>query len=248
MLNAKIDDMTYAGNVARSTFIDLQHILEPQITTKELSDQVAKCLENSYLKSECLNYPPESANPFPAPCCISVNEEVCHGIPGSRKICGGDLVSIDLALRHKDHVVDCCQTFGVGELSKEATDLNYWTKTALRRALRYIKAGVQWVKIAHIIEQTARDHGYSVIRDVHSHGVGKALHELPILRNYKHEGDEEIVLEEGQTISVEPMFTLGNGEIELLEDGWTLITKDRTLSAHWENCLMVTKNGCQVLA
>lgn len=247
-------NMEFAGNVARSIFTHIQYTLEPQITTKELSDQVAKRLENSYVKSECLNYPPGSDNPFPAPCCISINEEVCHGIPGTRKICGGDLVSVDLALRYPidtccdSHVIDCCQTFGVGELPQESTDLNYWTRTALRRALRHIKAGIEWTKIAHIIEQTAINHGYAVVKDVHSHGVGKELHETPMLHNYQHDDNEGIILEEGQTISIEPMFTLGNGEAEILEDGWTIVTKDRTLSAHWENTIIVTKNGCQILA
>lgn len=243
----KLETMEHAGSIGETIFTRLQFILEPGVTTGELNKVAAEIIEYNGATAEFKGYGIPGVPPFPAETCISINEEVCHGVPGDRVIGGGDLVSIDMGIRLRDYVVDACRTYEVGEVSPDADFLNYWTLTALRRAKRHIKAGVCWNNVARIIEGTAINKGLSVVKDMSGHGIGKELHESPTLRNYACEENEEIFLEEDQTICVEPMFSFGGGEMEIAENQWTVLTKDRSISAHWEYCLRVTKTGCEIL-
>lgn len=242
----KIASMKKAGEIGKHIFRRLQFILEPGITTKAINAEICK-----YMKSVCnaafLGYKTENSSPFPYESCISINEEVCHGTPSDRVVGGGDLVSVDLGIEVDGYITDACRTFEVGEISEEADLLNYWTKTALRRAIRTIKAGICWQDVARIIENTAIKHKLNVVKSMNGHGVGAKLHEEPILRNYVCAANELIVLKEGQTIAVEPMFSVGSGDIEVAKNGWTILTKDRSLSSHWEHTLLVTSDGCEAL-
>lgn len=240
----KVEIMTTAGVLGNSIFKRIGFILEPGTTTQKLNDAAKSSLEYNEIIAAFKGY---GDPPFPAETCISLNAEICHGIPSSRQIGGGDLVSVDIGIQIGDFIVDACRTFEVGEISEEADHLNYWTKTALKRALRHIRAGICWNSIAGIIQNTANNKGLGIVKEMTGHGVGESLHEEPILRNYVCPENKEIILEEGQTICVEPMFCLGTGECETLEDGWTVITKDRTLSSHWEHCIVVTETGCKIL-
>jgi methionyl aminopeptidase len=239
----KLVTMRNAGILGNTIFKRVAFDLKPIATTMSINKLVKKILEVNNAQAEFKNY---GDPPFPAETCISINEEVCHGVPCNRKITNGDIVSVDMGIRVQDYVVDACQTFEIGEVSEEVSHLNYWTKIALKRAVRNVKAGVCWNEIASIIENTAKNKNLSVIRGVTGHGIGKELHEFPSLRNYVCEENEDIFLEEDQTICIEPMFSLGNGESETLEDEWTIVTIDRTLSSHWEHCLRVTKTGCEI--
>lgn len=238
----KIELMKTAGRLGRSIFRRVGYILEAGITTQKLNDAAKSSLEFHEAVAAFKGY-----CDFPAETCISLNEEICHGMPGKRIIGGGDLVSINIGIQVGDYIVDACQTYEVGEISEEADHLNYWTRVALKRALRHIKAGVCWNNIARIIENTATNKGLGVIKEMTGHGIGEKLHEDPVLRNYTYSDNKHIVLKEGQTICVEPMFSLGTGECEIAHDGWTVVTKDRTLASHWEHCIVITKTGCEIL-
>ncbi len=243
----KIDNMRIAGSIGHSVFKRVAELIKPGISTAKIDEEIEQIIINSHAFPECKGYhgvPPQP--PFPCASCISINEEVCHGIPGKRELKPGDLVSVDIVIRHEDHLVDACRTYEVGVVSKKADQLNYWTKTALARAVRSIKAGVCWNDIAKIIEITASSKGLSVIRAITGHGIGNKMHEEPLLCNYVRPENEAIILEENQTICVEPMFSIGKPDVELHEDKWTLLTKDRSPTSHWEHCLLVTKEGCEV--
>lgn len=244
MNSNKIEIMRTTGLLGKSIFKRIGFILEPGVTTQQLNNAARKSLEFKGAGAAFKGY---GEPPFPAETCISLNDEICHGIPGKRQIGGGDLVSVDIGIRIGNYIVDACKTFEVGEVSDKADHLNYWTKTALRRAIRHIKAGTCWNNIARIIENTAKNKGLSVVKNMSGHGVGESLHEDPVLRNYACPENENITLKEGQTICVEPMFCTGTGDCEVAENGWTVITVDRTLSSHWEHCIVVTKTGCEIL-
>lgn len=240
----KIEAMSKAGSIGDTIFRRFQFILEPGLPTKELDKLAAKVMKFNDCIASFKGYGPD---PFPASICVSINEEICHGIPSEREIGGGDLVSIDMGIQYEGFIIDACRTFAIGEISDEADHLNYWTKTALKRALRHIKAGVCWQNIAAIMQNTAKKKDLHVVKEMTGHGVGAKLHEEPTLRNYMCAANEKIILKEGQTIAVEPMFAVGSGECEIADDKWTVLTKDRSLSCHWEHTVMVTKTGCEIL-
>lgn len=239
--------MRKAGEIGKSIFKRFQFILEPGLPTEELNRLAEKSIKFNECIASFKGYGPPHAPAFPASICVSINEEICHGIPSDRKIGGGDLVSIDMGIQYGGFIIDACQTFTIGEISDEADHLNYWTKTALKRALRHIKAGACWQNIAAIIENTAKNKDLRIVKAMSGHGVGADLHEEPILRNYMIAANEKIILTEGQTIAVEPMFAIGSGECEVADDKWTVLTKDRSLSCHWEHTIMVTATGCEIL-
>lgn len=235
--------MRQAGSVGNTIFRHMQILMKPGITTSKLNAAAAATIRFRGAVPEFLGYgTPE----FPAETCISLNEEICHGIPSNRVIVGGDLVSIDMGIRVGDYLVDACRTFQIGEVSEEADHLDYWTKTALKRAIRHVRAGTCWNDIAKIIENTARIKNLGIIKSMTGHGIGVKLHEEPVLRNYTCPENEGIFLEEGQTICIELMFSLGTDECEIAENNWTVITADKTLASHWEHCILVTKTGCEV--
>jgi len=244
----KIEAMKRAGSIGETIFNRFKLILEPGLRTEELNKFAERCIKFNDCIASFKGYGPPHAPPFPASICVSINEEICHGVPSLRKIGGGDLVSVDMGIQYEGFMVDACRTFTIGEISDEADHLNYWTKTALKRALRHIKAGMCWQNVAAIIENTAEKKGLHVVKSMSGHGIGSGLHEEPTLRNYTCEANEQITLEEGQTIAIEPMFAIGTGECEVSDDDqWTILTKDRSLSSHWEHTIVVTETGCEIL-
>lgn len=244
----KLLTMQQAAAIGKGIFKRVKFILEPGITTARINDEIRSHIEGAAKYAEARPVFKGYGTPaFPAESCISVNEEVCHGIPGDRVIGGGDLVSIDLGIEVDGYVVDACRTFEIGAVSEEADHLNYWTRTILQRALRHIRAGVCWQDVARIIENSARKKDLSIIKEMTGHGVGEKLHEPPKLRNYTCAENKAIILTEGQTICVEPMLTLGSGGCEIADDNWTVLTVDRKLASHWEHCIVVTETGCEIL-
>ena len=242
----KLAAMQKAADIGNSLFRRFKYMLEPGLSTEKLDAFAATCIKANKAEPTFKGYGP-SGCPFPATICVSVNEEICHGIPSDRTIEGGDLVSIDLGIRYDGFTIDTCRTFEIGEISEEADHLNYWTKTALQRALRNIKAGKCWQDIARIIENTAKAKNLNVIKEMTGHGVGKNLHEEPVLRNFACAANELIILEEGATLAIEPMFSVGSGECEIADNKWTVITKDRALSSHWEHTIVVTESGYDLI-
>lgn len=244
----KIEAMRMGGSIGRTIFDDIQTLMTDGTTTKEINDRVHNLIDQNHARPAFLNYPnPKAGGPiFPSASCISINEEVIHGIPSERELRDGDLISVDIGIEYDGYIIDSCRTYEVGLVSEEAEDLNYWTWRALQAAIGAIEPGVQWHPIAKKIQKYAVDKGYGVLRHHCGHGVGKTLHDGHQYYNYPRPGDNP-TLEVGDTFCVEPMFTLGSPEVETASDRWTVLTKDRKISVHHEATILVIEGGCEVL-
>ncbi len=246
-MHKKHKAMKMAGLIGNLIFDKVGKVLRPKIKTSDIDCLIGELLSANYAESKCMGQknPLEGGLPFPAHSCISVNEEIVHGIPGDRVIEKGDLVSVDFVLAYDGYLVDGCRTFEIPPVSDKAKNLNFWTRVALNRAISTIKAGVPWNKVAAVIEDVAKSNGFGVVRDFTGHGIGTQLWQAPRLPNYV--SINNIILSEGQTIAVEPMFVAGKPNIEFADDKWTAITKDRSLSSHWESTILVTEEGTEIL-
>lgn len=187
-----------------------------------------------------------SGRAYPASLCISLNHEVVHGVPDDRVLKQGDIVSLDLGIFYNGFHTDGAVTIGAGQISDEAKRLIFVTKEALDLAVGRIKAGVDWGGIAHEIKKYAESAGFSVVRDLTGHGVGRNLQEDPSLSNFGQLGDGP-VLKEGMVIAVEPMIAVGRPEVKVGLDGFVYETKDKSLAAHFEHTVAITKDGVLVL-
>lgn len=193
------------------------------------------------------NYQPEGATePYPANICISINDEVVHGLPDNREIKEGDVVKLDLGVFYKGFHTDSALTVIAGKGNKKDYDLLATTEQALEIAINLVRPDVHLGDIGRSIESHVREHGYSVVRSLSGHGIGKELHEEPNVPNFGREGEGEI-LKEGMTLAIEPMVAAGKGEVYLAEDGFTWKTRDSSNVAHFEHTVAVTKDGCEVL-
>lgn len=194
-----------------------------------------------------LNYTPEGiSNPYPACLCVSINEEVVHGIPSNRIIKEGDIVSIDLGLKHNGFFCDHAKTVIVGKNKKEVKLLLKDTKKALMAGIEKARIGNTTGDIGFAIETIAKNGNYGLVRTLSGHGVGRKIHDDPYVPNYGKPG-QGVKLVDGMVIAIEPMFTLGKGYVKALLDEYTYVTKDNSLSAHFEHTVLITKNGPKVL-
>jgi len=232
-----------AGRILAKVLQRLQEttINNPGITTQELN----KLAESLILK--------ENAKPafkgygsFPYSLCVSINEEVVHGMPGPRQIRPGDIVSLDLGVIWKGYYSDAAATVAIGKVDKEIERLLKITKESLYEGIKQAKKGRRVSDISFAIQYYVEKNGFSVVRDLAGHGVGRELHEDPYIPNYgkPYRGPR---LEKGMILAIEPMVNMGNFEVEILENGWTVVTKDRRLSAHFEHTIAVTDNDPEIL-
>ena len=185
--------------------------------------------------------------PFPGTICASFNDEVVHGIPDGRRLKPGDLFSVDLGARLKSYVGDAAVTVCIEPVSDEARRLASTCQQALDLAVDMIRPGIRWSQVAGAIQRHVEGAGFSVVRAFTGHGVGQRMHEEPQLPNYVGAGFADIVLQQGMTFAVEPMINAGTYAVETLANGWTAVTKDGSLSAHFEHSLAVTEDGVLVL-
>lgn len=233
--------MSQAGNVVAQTKAKLAESVHPGMTTQEL-DKIAE-----------LNINKLGATPsfkgylgFPATICVSINEQIVHGIPSDRVIKKGDIVSIDVgAIVHGFHS-DSAFTIGIGEISSKAQNLIESTKEALKRGIEQAQEGARIGDVSSAIQNYAENLGYGVVRQYVGHGIGRALHEDPQVPNYGLPGRGP-VLKTGMAIAIEPMLNIGGAGTIQLEDGWTVVTADGTLSAHFEDTIAITNDGTVVL-
>ena len=237
----EIELMREAGKLNYQTRMYLKDFIKPGITTKELND-----LADEYIRSHggipgFLNY-----EGYPGSVCISVNEEVVHGIPGNRILQNGDIVSIDIGVVKNGYHSDAAWTFPVGEISKEKEYLLHHTEKALYAGLSEIKDGAKLGNVSARIEQYAKKHNLSVIRELVGHGIGTNLHEEPDVPNYG-KYNTGMILKSGMTLAVEPMLNLGSRYVYMLDDDWTIVTQDGRPSAHFEATIVVTKDGYEIL-
>ena len=215
---------------------------KPGISTKDLEIQANILMERFKVKPAFLGY-----RGFPSSLCISLNEELIHGIPSPEKILKkGDLVSIDLGLYDGSFYSDCAYSFSLGRPPSLAKDLLRAGKVALKRAIAIIKPKIKIGDIGYTIQSFVERAGFCVVKQFVGHGIGRQLHEEPEVPNFG-KPSEGLELKEGMTLAIEPMLTVESAEVEILEDGWTVVSKDRNLCVHFEHTIAVTKKGCWVL-
>ena len=221
--------------------------VKPGITTKSLDDLAYRLITEAGHKPACLNYRPDSADiPYPASLITSVNDEVVHGIPGSRILKEGDIIALDLGLNYEGIYLDHAITVPVGEIKPKDKELIAVTKQALEEGIAAIAPGGTIGDIGHAIESYVKPYRLGIVRDLSGHGVGREIHEDPYVPNYgkKGKGDK---LVPGMVIAIEPMLTRGSEDVVLLKDGYTLVTSDKSRSAHFEHTVLITEEGAEIL-
>ena len=245
MINIKSDYeislMRKAGNIVYRTHKYLEPYIKPGITTKELDKLAYDFIISQDATPSFLNY-----NGFPGSICTSVNDEVVHGIPSNRKLKNGDIIGIDIGANQNGYHGDSAWSYKVGSVSKEKEYLLEHTEKALFEGLKQVKPGNRIGDISNAIETYANAHNLGVVRELVGHGVGSNLHEEPDVPNYGKKGTGPL-LKEGMTIAIEPMLNLGTHKIYILDDDWTIITRDGSPSAHFEHSVVVTKDGYRIL-
>ena len=231
-----------------ATILDLmESSTTPGITAKELADLAAKELKAMGGSPAFLGVDGgPGVKQFPDVICISVNEEVQHGIPGNRVINDGDVVNFDFGVNYKGMITDSGRTIAVGKISLDAQRLLTGTKKALYAGLKQVKDGASVYSISGAIEDVLRENKLGIVLELVGHGVGHELHEPPEIPNYRVQGSRYI-LRENQTVAIEPIATLGSGRIEIAPDQWTILSADNTLSAQFEHTIRVTKDGYEIL-
>jgi len=186
-------------------------------------------------------------NPYPASVCTSLNNEIVHGIPSKNRIMReGDIIKIDIGIKYQGLITDMSRTFAVGRISNNAWKLLNTTKESLSKGILEIKEGVKLSEYSKTVDSYVRSRGFSVVRDLVGHGVGRNLHEDPQIPNFKT-NKHDIILKSGMTLALEPMVNEGTHKIRILNDGWTIVTQDGKLSAHFEDTVVVTKMGTEIL-
>lgn len=231
----EIELMTEAGRILEIVHNELGKALHPGMSTMDI-DRLGEEIIRSYgCIPSFLNY-----NGYPASICVSVNEEVVHGIPSTKRILkDGDIVSLDAGVIYKGYHSDAARTHGIGEINKEARKLIRVTRESFFEGIKYAREGNHLFDISRAIGTYAESFGYGVVRDLCGHGIGTKLHESPQIPNYvlKRKG---VMLKAGMTLAIEPMINMGTWEVKWLDDDWTVVSRDRSLSAHYENTVLIT--------
>ena len=245
----EIELMREACKVVALTHKAIEEAIKPGMTTSEL-DKIAEDTMKKYgaIPAE-KGYNPgiKGVPPYPAATCISINDEVIHGVPSNKRIIqDGDIVSVDLVALKNGFNGDAARTYLVGNVSKDAKRLVEVTKQAFFEGIKYAKKGNRIGDISHAIGEYVKSQGYSVVREFEGHGIGRNMHEAPEIPNYGKAG-RGIRLEPGMTLAIEPMVIQGKPNILELDDGWTIITEDGSLAAHYENTILITENEPEVL-
>ncbi len=239
---SELQTMARACRIVVDTLDRLEAAAVPGTTTRQMDQLARECLAKAEARPAFLGY-----RGYPAALCISVNEEVVHGIPGPRKLREGDIVGLDLGCVVDGFFGDAARTVAVGEVSEEAKRLLQATREALHAGIELCRSGKRVGDIGHAIQTRAERYGYSVVREFVGHGIGTSLHEEPQVPNYGPPGRRERLVP-GVCLAIEPMVNVGKPEVEVLADGWTAVTKDRTLSAHFELSVAVTSFGPWILS
>lgn len=235
--------MREAGKIVGETLQLLVERLRPGLIERELDELVRKEFKKRNVIPTFLGY---ATPPYPATVCVSVNDEIVHGIPGGREIMDGDIVSIDLGCTYKGFVADSALTVGVGNVSSEAQRLIDTTKEALWRGIGAARAGSRIGEIGHAVQTYVEGEGFSVVREYVGHGVGRAMHEDPQIPNFGPP-EKGPVLRRGMVIAIEPMVNVGDWRTKRDNDDWTVRTMDGSLSAHFEHTLAITDGEAEVL-
>lgn len=234
--------MRRAGKVCGDILKELGNIIKPGISTMEIDRFVEKTVKANGMKASEKGY-----CGYPASVCVSINEEVVHGIPSKKRILReGDIVSVDLVVEYKGYMADAARTYAVGEISPEARHLIETAEKAFFNGIAFAKEGYRLSDISNAIQKTVEGEGFGVIRDFVGHGIGSDMHEDPQIPNYGKPGKGPR-LQRGMTLAIEPMITQGSYEVDVLQDNWTAVTIDGGLAAHYENTVVITDGEPQLL-
>ncbi len=242
----EIELMRQAGRITAQARSIARQAVADGITTGQVDRFVNEFIRKSNAIPTFLGY-----GGFPASTCLSVNEEVIHGIPGKRVVHNGDIVSVDVGATYRGFVGDCAGTYACGEISEEAKRLIEVTRQCFFEGIKFAKAGYRISDIGGAIQDYAESHGYSVVREYVGHGVGRVMHEAPEVPNYRpdkrlsHRYDPR--LEKGMTIAIEPMICAGDYAVKVLSNDWTVVTVDGSLAAHYENTIAITDGEPEIL-
>ncbi len=237
---ADFEKMRRAGNLAARTLDFVEPFVKVGMTTEEL-DQ--RC--HDFIVSHGAIPAPLGYKGYPKSTCTSVNHVVCHGIPGPYPLSEGDIINIDVTVILDGWYGDTSRTFGLAPVSVRAQKLVEVTQEALMRSIEFVRPGATLGDLGHVIQSQAQKFGFSVVRDYCGHGIGQEFHTHPIVLHYGRRG-EGMVLEPGMFFTIEPMINTGRAETKVLKDGWTVVTRDHSLSAQFEHTLGVTEVGCEI--
>ncbi|WP_199609298.1 type I methionyl aminopeptidase [Flocculibacter collagenilyticus] len=238
----EIEKMRVAGRLAAEVLEMIEPHIQPGVTTEQL-DQIC----HDYITKEQQAIPaPLNYHGFPKSICTSVNHVICHGIPADKALKKGDIINVDITVIKDGYHGDTSRMFYVGEPSILAKRLTEVTQECLYKAINIVKPGTTLGDIGHIIQTHAEKHNYSIVREYCGHGIGKEFHEEPQVVHYGSPG-KGLKLEAGMCLTIEPMVNAGKRHSKLMKDGWTVLTKDRSLSAQFEHTLLVTENGVEIL-
>ena len=237
----ELQDMRQACKITAAARALAGEMVRPGVSTGEIDKAVREFIVSQGAKPSFLGY-----HGFPASACISVNETVIHGIPGSYVLREGDIVSVDVGAFYKGFHGDCAATFPCGTISAEAQRLIDVTKQSFYEGIRFAKSGHRVSDISHAVQQHVESNGFSVVRSFVGHGVGAQLHEEPEVPNYGKPGRGPRLLP-GMTLAIEPMVNTGVYDVRVLKDGWTVVTADGKLSAHYENTVLITDGEPEIL-
>ena len=234
--------MKEAGRVVALCFLELEKQIRPGLSTLDVANICEKIIRDHGAYPTFLNY-----GGFKGAVCVSVNDELVHGIPNEKRILhDGDIVSVDVGATLNGYIGDACRTYPVGICSERALKLIEVTKDSFLEGMKFAKAGNHLGDISHAIQEYVESHGYSVPREYTGHGVGSSLHEDPYIPNYGTAGSGPL-LKEGMCLAVEPMVNEGHFALRIMKDGWTAKSRDGKLTCHYENSIVITKDGYEIL-
>ena len=227
--------MQKAGQISKAALLAAGDLVAPGVTTRQLDEAARRVIEKAGAKPAFLGY-----GGFPATICCSINDEVIHGIPGDRVIQEGDIVSIDTGAIYEDYYGDNAATFGAGKISEEAQKLIDVTRQSFYEGIKFARKGQRISDISHAIGAYCEARGYGVVREFVGHGIGTKMHEAPEIPNFGAPGHGPRLMP-GMTLAIEPMINMGTWKVKVLPDGWTVKTLDGSLSAHYENTVLITE-------
>ncbi len=237
----EVNLMKQAGNIVALVHATMKEVIKEGITTKELDEIAYKIIKSNKADPTFLGY-----HGFPGTICASINEQVVHGIPSNEVVLkNGDIISIDIGATYKGFVGDSAWTYAVGEISEEKKMLLKATEESLFSGLEHMKSNDRLENVAGAIEDVAKKYNLGIVRQYGGHGVGREMHEDPFVFNYRT--NNQLVLQKGMTIAIEPMLNLGCDDVIVLDDEWTVVTKDKKASAHFEHTVHVTDDGPEIL-
>jgi methionyl aminopeptidase len=243
----EVAKMRIAGRLAAEVLDFIAPHVKPGITTDQIDRLCHDYMINvQHTVPAPLNYAPPGYTPYPKSVCTSVNHVVCHGVPGDKKLKTGDIVNIDVTVIKDGYHGDTSRMYFAGQPSVQARRLCDITYECMWRGIAAVRAGARLGDIGNTIQNCAEKNGYSVVREFCGHGIGRKFHEEPQVLHYGRPGTG-LVLESGMTFTIEPMINAGRADIRQLADGWTIVTKDHSLSAQWEHTVLVTADGFEVL-